>query len=81
MNKLEPELIDFYDGEVVKMMSEKYGFSPMEALHQFILSRTHELLENAETGMSSFGAGAVFEIWEAEKITGDPRNSVYIRED
>ena len=81
MNKLEPELIDFYDGEVVKMMSEKYGFSLMEALHQFIFSRTHELLENAETGMSSFGAGAVFEIWEAEKITGDPRNSVYIRED
>jgi hypothetical protein len=31
--------------------------------------------------MTAFGAEAVFEIWEVEKITGDPRNSVYIRED
>jgi hypothetical protein len=29
--------------------------------------------------MTSFGAGAVFEIWEAEKITGVPQNSIYIR--
>jgi hypothetical protein len=31
--------------------------------------------------MTSFGAGAVLDIWEAEKVTGDPRNSVYIREE
>ena len=53
----------------------------MDALRQFVISRTHEMLENAETGMTAFGAGAVFEIWETEKRTGDPRQSVYIRED
>jgi hypothetical protein len=37
------------------------------------------MLEDEECGMTSFGAGAVFEIWEAEKITGVPQNSVYIR--
>ena len=79
MKKLAPEIVDHYDGEVVRMIAEKYGYPPMEALRQFVISRTHELLEDEETGMTAFGAGAVFDIWEAEKITGDPRNSIYIR--
>ena len=79
MKKLDPAITDYYDTEVVRMISEKYGYPPMEALRQFVFSRTHTLLEDEETGMTSFGAGAVFEIWEAEKITGDPGNSVYIR--
>ena len=68
-------------GTQAKMIAEKYGYPPMDALRQFVFSKTHELLEDEETGMTSFGAGAVFDIWEAEKVTGDPRNSVYIREE
>ena len=79
MKKLAPEVVAYYDGEVVKMIAEKYGYSHMEALRQFVMSKTHELLEDEDTGMTAFGAGAVFEIWEAEKITGSPQNSVYIR--
>ena len=79
MKKTAPGIVDFYDAEVVKMISEKYGCSHMEALRLFVMSKTHELLENEDAGMTDFGAGAVFEIWEAEKITGDPRNSIYIR--
>ena len=79
MNRLAPEIIDFYDCEVIKMIADKYGYTQMEAMRLFVLSKTHELLENADTGMISFGAGAVFDIWEAEKVTGDPRNSIYIR--
>ena len=81
MKRQEPDIIDFYNSQVVKMIMDKYGYSELEAVKQFVLSKTHELLENADCGMTSFGAGAVLEIWEAEKITGDPRNSVYIRED
>ena len=79
MNRLSPDIIDFYDREVIKMIADKYGYSQMEALRLFILSKTHEMLENSDMGMTSFGAGAVFDIWEAEKVTGDPRNSIYIR--
>lgn len=79
MNRLEPEIIDYYNNEVVMMISEKYGMSQMEALKAFVYSKTHEMLENADCGMTDFGAKAVFEIWECEKVTGDPRNSVYIR--
>ena len=79
MNRLEPEIVDYYDSEVVMMIVEKYGLSPMEALKEFVVSKTHEMLENEDCGMTEFGAGALCEIWECEKITGDPKKSVYIR--
>lgn len=80
MKRLNPEIIDYYNNEVVKMINEKYGLEPINALKAFILSKTHEMLENEKYGMTDFGAEAIFEIWECEKVTGDPRNSVYIRE-
>ena len=79
MKRLEPEIIDYYDNEVIEMITDKYGFSQMDALKAFISSKTHEMLENEDCGMTEFGAGAIFEIWECERVTGDPRNSVYIR--
>lgn len=79
MKKLEPEIIDYYNGEVIKMISDKYGYTPMEALRKFVFSKTHEMLEDEECGLTSYGAGAIFEMWEAEKITGSPCNSIYIR--
>lgn len=81
MKRLEPEIIDYYNNEVVMMIVEKYGLSEMEAFKVFVNSKTHEMLENEDCGMTDFGAEAIFEIWECEKINGDPRNSVYIREE
>ena len=81
MKRIEPEMIDYYNNEVVMMIVEKYGLSEMEAFKVFVNSKTHEMLENENCGMTDFGAEAIFEIWECEKITGDPRNSVYIREE
>lgn len=79
MKRLDPDIIDYYNEEVVKMMVDKYGYSFMNALREFVSSKTHEMLENEEHGLISYGAGAIFEIWEAEKITGSPCNSIYIR--
>lgn len=79
MKRLEPEIIDYYNSEVVLMIEEKYGYTLMDALREFVFSKTHEMLENEDCGLTSFGAGAVFEMWESEKVTGDPRNSIYIR--
>lgn len=79
MKRLEPGIIDYYNNEVVTMIMEKYGLCVMDALKSFVNSKTHEMLEDAECGMTDFGAGAILEIWECEKITGDPRNSVYVR--
>ena len=79
MKRLDPDILDYYNEAVVNMLVEKYGYSYMEALQKFVQSKTHEMLENEVCGMTDFGVGAILEIWEAEKITGDPRNSVYIR--
>lgn len=79
MKRLDPEIIDYYNNEVVMQIMEKYGLSQMDAFQSFADSKTHEMLENAEYGMTEFGAGALFEIWECEKITGDPGKSIYIR--
>lgn len=79
MKRLDPCIIDYYNNEVVQMISEKYGYNSMDALRNFVESKTHEMLEDQNCGFTTYGAGAVFEIWEAERITGDPRNAVYIR--
>ena len=51
----------------------------MEAISRFIKSETHNMLEDMRFGMYEFGYPAIFNMWECEQITGDPRNSVYIR--
>ena len=73
------EVKEYYDNEVVILIAEKYGLSQMDAFKAFASSKTHEMLENVDYGMTDFGAAAIFEIWECEKITGDPRKSLYIR--
>lgn len=49
MKRLEPELIDYYNVEVTKMISEKYGMSFMDALRAFVCSKTHEMLEDIDS--------------------------------
>ena len=70
---------DYYDRHVIQRIVEKYGMEPMEAARSFLKSKTHEMLEDADCGLWSYPERAVFDMWEAEKVTGDPRNSAYIR--
>ena len=53
----------------------------MDAAREFLQSKTHAMLENADLAMWEFAERFIFEIWEVEKITGDPRNSEHIRVD
>lgn len=79
MKRLKADVLDYYNEEVVNMIVQKYGHDFMTALREFVSSKTHEMLEDEEYGLTSYGAGAIFDIWESEKITGSPCNSVYIR--
>ena len=71
--------VDYYDRQVIEKIIDKYALDPMEAARRFLMSRTHVMLENAEYGLLSYPVRAVFDMWEAEQVTGDPRNSVYVR--
>lgn len=81
MNKTLYFILDYYDRQVIKKITDKYGILPMDATRRFLTSETHGLLEDADYGMTGFSEQAIFDMWEAEQVTGDLRNSVYIRED
>lgn len=81
MNKdrTSAEILDYYDEEVAKMISEKYGFSYMESLRRFLASKTYSMLSDPRMELWDFGPAGLFDMWENEQITNDPRTSLYIR--
>lgn len=79
MTKIPVFSLDCYNKNVIKMIIEKYGLTEMDAAREFLLSETHKMLEDADMAMWEFSARAIFGMWEAEKITGNPRNSVHLR--
>jgi hypothetical protein len=70
---------DYYDREVIQMIIDKYDLDPMDATRRFIMSETHRMLEDASYGLLSMPTRSVFDMWEAEQVTGDPRNSAAVR--
>ena len=81
MNELIPEMNTYYDDEVVSRIVEKYGFSPMDALKSYLHSETYRMFNDPELEMIEFSPLGIFDMWEAEQVTGDPRNSLYLRRD
>ena len=79
MMRLPDFALDFYDKQVVLMIVEKYDMAPMVAARSFVTSKTHALLEDLGCALWQFGVPGVFDLWEVEQMTGDPRNSVYVR--
>ena len=79
MTKISLISLDCYNKNVIKMIMEKYGMTEMEAAREFLMSETHRMLEDADMAMWEFSARAIFDMWEVEKITGNPRNSVHLR--
>lgn len=79
MKKLPYFALDYYDREVISRIIEKHGMDPEEAMRSFLLSETHMLLEDAENSLWLWPAHGVFDMWEAEMSTGDPRNSMALR--
>ncbi len=81
MNRLMDAHMDFYDQRVIGRIMAKYGKGEAEAARAFLLSETHRMLEDNDLAMWEFSDVAIFEIWEEERRSGDPRNSPYIRQD
>jgi hypothetical protein len=74
-------LLDYYDKELVKLICNKYAYTPLEALRKFLASETYRMLRNPQLAMWNFSPLGIFDMWESEQITGNPRNSLYIRRD
>ena len=50
----------------------------MDGLRLFLNSETHEMLADNELRMWHY---VLFDLWENEIVTGDPRSSLYLRGD
>ncbi|MCD8097160.1 MAG: hypothetical protein LUE31_03800 [Lachnospiraceae bacterium] len=81
MSEIMPYILSFYNGEVLQMISRKYGLKPMDALREFLSSQTYQMLINPELEMWDFSPAGIFDMWESEQVTGEPRNSLYLRRD
>lgn len=81
MEKELPFILQFYDNEVSLLISNKYGYPIMDAYRKFLFSKTYNMLSNSELEMWEFSPVGIFDMWETELVTGDPRNSLYIRRD
>lgn len=79
MNKTKYFILDYYNKAVIKRIIEKYELPEQDAAKKFLTSETHFILENEENGLFELSEKAIFDMWECEQITGDPRTSVYIR--
>ena len=45
-------ILNYYDKEVVGMISEKYGYSELEAFRKYIYSETYSMMSNMKLGNS-----------------------------
>ena len=75
----DARMIDYYDRHVSRMISEKYGLDERSAIRAFLTSETYRMLITPDLEIYKLSPAIVFDMWESEKITGDPRRSQYIR--
>ncbi len=76
---LVPCLLSDYTSIVVEHIVGKYNLTAETALRRFVFSETYRMLSNPDLEMWEFSPEVIFEMWECEQITGNPRNSCYIR--
>lgn len=63
-----------YTREVTERIYEKYNIEPMWALRSFLSSETYAMLHDPELEMYDIPPYGIFDMWEVEQVTGDPRN-------
>lgn len=81
MTIIPARTMDFFDRQVVCQIIEKYGIDEMEAVRRFIESETYQMLIDSELEIYKMSPRIVFDMWESEQITDNPRNSQYLRGD
>jgi len=69
----------YYNEKVVNLIIEYYKIKPMEAIRKFINSKTYEMLSNEKLEMWEFPVYGIFDMYQAEQVSGDPRTSKYLR--
>ncbi|GHU43356.1 hypothetical protein FACS1894190_13760 [Spirochaetia bacterium] len=80
-NRTRASILQNLDAEVSVLVAKNRGVSEMDGLRLFLNSETHKMLEDDDLKMWYFSPLALFDMWETEIATGDPRDSVYLKGD
>jgi hypothetical protein len=73
--------MELYDVEVTRLIVDRLGVDELTALRLFTGSETYAMLADDDLKMWYFSPLAIYDLWETERATGDPRNSLYLRGD
>ncbi|MBQ1925116.1 MAG: hypothetical protein II180_03240 [Proteobacteria bacterium] len=76
-----PSILQNIDAEVAAQIAHSRDLSPLDGLRLFLASETHEMLLDDRLKLWYLSPIAIFDMWENEIATGDPRNSLYIKGD
>lgn len=79
MEEFMPEYLFLNDREVVEKIIDKFNMSEMEALKEFLNSKTYQMCTDINLSMWEIGSSDIFDMWVVEKITGNPRNINFMR--
>lgn len=80
-DRTRPSILQNFDSELSNLIAKSRGVTEMEALRLFLSSETHDMLADNNLRLWYFSPLAIFDMWENEIATGDPRNSLYLRGD
>ena len=81
MIRTNPGIMQNIDTALAYIIADRRNISKMDALKLFLESETHKMVLDDEMKVWHFAPLAIYDMWENEEATGDPRNSVYIRGD
>ncbi|MDR1183781.1 MAG: hypothetical protein LBK67_03180 [Coriobacteriales bacterium] len=81
MNRPEGEIMHLFDAWVIPMIMQEYSLDENSAIRSFIGSLTYQMLEQEELKLWRESPLLIFDLYKSEQLTGDPRNSTYIKGD
>ena len=79
MEEFMPEYLYLTDKEVVEKIYRTFNLTKMEALIDFLNSKTYKMCADVNKSMWDMGSGDIFDMWVCEKVTGNPKNINFLR--
>lgn len=79
MEEFMPEYLFLNDKEVIENIVKTFNISELDALKEFLNSKTYQMCADIDMSMWDTGSFDIFEMWVVEKVTGNPYNVYFMR--
>lgn len=79
--RLQEHMRYYINAEVSNLIADSRNISPVDGLRLFLNSEVYLMLCDDDLDMWEFSPLALYDMWENEITTGNPRNSLYLRGD